>query len=341
MALRVSVVVPTFRRPHLLDRCLTALCAQDLGADEYEIVVADDGDDAHTRRLVARRAHETGGGPAIRYVAVTDRHGPAAARNAGWNTACAEIVAFTDDDCIPERDWLRSGLAALEAASTLTLPRVGMEGRGGGLAAVWGRIVVPLPKDPTDYERDAAQLQSAGFVTANCFCRRFALIDIGGLDENFTAAWREDSDLYFTLLEYGHTVAAAPQAVVVHPVRPAPWGASLRQQRKILFDALLYKKHRTLYRRCIRKRPPWRYYGTLAALSLFALGIATDRPSLALTAGLIWLAFTLQFFGVRLRDTSHRPLHVVEMALTSALIPPIAVFWRLVGALRFRVAFLG
>ncbi len=325
MVPRVSVVVPTYRRPHLLDRCLTALCAQDFGTGEYEIVVADDGDDARTRRLVAHRAHETGGRPAIRYVAVTDRHGPAAARNAGWNTARAEIIAFTDDDCVPSVGWLRSGLAALK-------PRT---------AAVWGRIVVPLRSDPTDYERDAAGLQSAGFVTANCLCRRGALVDIGGLDENFTSAWREDSDLYFTLLEHGHTVAAAPQSVVMHPVRPAPWGASLRQQRKILFDALLYKKHRTLYRCCIRRGPPWRYYGTLAALSTFALGIATDRPSLALTAGLIWLAFTLQFFGTRLRDTSRRPRHVIEMALTSALIPPLAIFWRLVGALRFRVAFLG
>ena len=325
MAPRVSVVVPTYRRPHLLDRCLTALCTQDLGVDQYEIVVADDGDDARTRRLVARRAHDTGGRPAIRYVAVTERHGPAAARNAGWNAARAEIIAFTDDDCVPSADWLRSGLAALT-------PRT---------AAVWGRIVVPLPPEPTDYERDAAGLQSAGFVSANCLCRRFALVDIGGLDENFTAAWREDSDLYFTLLEGGYNVAAAPQAVVVHPVRPAPWGASLRQQRKILFDALLYKKHRALYRRCIRKGPPWRYYAILVSLLAFAAGIATHLPSLALTAGLLWLALTLQFFGTRLRDTSRRPLHVIEMALTSALIPPIAVFWRLVGALRFRVAFLG
>lgn len=325
MALRVSIVVPTYRRPHLLDRCLAALCAQNLEPDTYEIVVADDGNDARTRRLVSARAHAGGDRPTIRYIAVGERHGPAAARNAGWYAARAEIIAFTDDDCVPEKDWLRSGLAALDAHT----------------AAVWGRIVVPLPKDPTDYERDAAQLQSAGFVTANCFCRRFALIDIGGLDENFTAAWREDSDLYFTLLERGHAVAAAPTAVVVHPVRPAPWGASLRQQRKILFDALLYKKHRMLYRRCIRAAPPWRYYAILVSLMLLALALAADRSWIAVGAGLIWLGLTLQFFRTRLRGTSRRPLHVIEMALTSALIPPLAIFWRIVGALRFRVAFIG
>jgi len=377
MTLHVSIVVPTYRRPHLLDRCLTALCAQDLGADAYEIIVADDGNDARTRQLVAARAHATGDRPTIRYVAVTERHGPAAARNAGAWAARAEVIAFTDDDCVPEPDWLRSGLAALEAdAPTLTFsaplpapqkspgepsvvprspgkrstgpfalprlaPREAGEGMGGGMAAVWGRIVVPLRPEPTDYERDAARLQSAGFVTANCFCRRAALIDIGGLDETFTAAWREDSDLYFTLLEHGYAVIAAPQAVVVHPVRPAGWGASLRQQRKILFDALLYKKHRALYRRCIRAAPPWRYYAILASLALLLLALSTARPWLGAGAGLIWLVLTLQFFRARLRDTSRRPMHVIEMALTSALIPPIAVFWRLVGAARFRVVFLG
>lgn len=325
MVPRVSIVVPTYRRPHLLDRCLTALCRQDVGAHAYEIVVADDGNDARTRRLVARRARETHGGPMIRYVAVTDRHGPAAARNAGWNAARAEVIAFTDDDCIPDPGWLRAGLAALN----------------GGIAAVWGRIVVPLPPDPTDYERDAAGLQSAGFVTANCFCRRATLVDIGGLDENFTAAWREDSDLYFTLLEHGHAVAAADQAVVVHPVRPAPWGASVRQQRKILFDALLYKKHRALYRRLIRKRPPWRYYAILMGLIGLLVGVIADRPGVAAIGGLVWLILTLHFCWARLRNTSRRPLHVLEMALTSILIPPLAVFWRVVGALRFRVAFFG
>ena len=41
--------------------------------------------------------------------------------------------------------------------------------------AAAGRVVVPLPERPTDYERDAAGLEGTEFVTANCFCRRAAL----------------------------------------------------------------------------------------------------------------------------------------------------------------------
>src|SRR5205085_889073 len=79
----------------------------------------------------------------------------------------------------------------------------------------------------------------------------------GGFDESFRLPWREDSDLHFRLLEAGCRVVRAAQAIVVHPVRPAPWGVSLRQQRKVMFDALLFRKHRALYRERIRGAPRW------------------------------------------------------------------------------------
>lgn len=52
--------------------------------------------------------------------------------------------------------------------------------------------------------------------------------------------------------------------MVVHPVHPERWGACLRQQRNAYFDALLFKKHRQLYRDRIRRQPPWRYYAIVA-----------------------------------------------------------------------------
>lgn len=324
MAIQVSVVIPTYQRPHLLNRCLQALVAQDFPVARFEIIVADDAAaDPAVLRTMQRWRWYAGPRPPLRYLPVRGRHGPAAARNSGWRAAAGSIIAFTDDDCVPARDWLREGVRAL----------------GAGYAAVWGKIIVPLPKNPTDYERDAARLASAGFVTANCFCRRDVLAATGGLDEDFTAPWREDSDLYFSLLERGLTVGQAPRATVVHPVRPASWGSSLRQQRKILFDALLYKKHPTLYRARIRGTPRWDYYATLALL-LAALGGGINGSTTLLTvAGTAWLAATAHFCYARLRFTSRRPAHVAEMALTSVLIPPLAVFWRMVGALKYRVMF--
>ncbi|HET8631840.1 MAG TPA: glycosyltransferase [Thermomicrobiales bacterium] len=337
VSLAVSVVVPTCRRPALLGRCLDALAAQDFDPDAYEILVVDDAACPETRRLVACRARREA--PAIRYLTTACEcapggehrpRGPAVARNAGWRHARGEIAAFTDDDCVPDPGWLAAGLRAFAC--------------GGGdcraVAGVRGRIVVPLRPAPTDYERDAAGLEHSEFATANCFYRRAALAGAGGFDERFTLAWREDSDLYFTLLERGARLVHAPDAVVVHPVRPAPWGVSLRQQRKSGFNALLYKKHPALYRQRVQAAPPWRYYASVAALAAALGSAAARRPAPATAGAAIWAALTGQFCARRLRDTSRAPRHVAEMVVTSALIPPLAVGARLAGAVRHRVLFL-
>jgi GT2 family glycosyltransferase len=298
-------------------KCLQALARQDLDPGDYEIVVADDAASEATRNFVAELAKQS---PArMSYVPVTEAHGPAAARNCGWRQARGEYLAFTDDDCEPAPDWLRNGLSALEH----------------GADAAAGRVVVPRPVRPTDYERDVAGLERAEFVTANCFCRRAALEAVGGFDEAFRAAWREDSDLHFSLLEAGYTVVRAENAVVVHPVRPATWGVSLKQQRKAIFEALLYKKHPRLYRQRIGTLSA-SYYGSVAALATAGAGLGWAADSV-LWAGLgVWAALTARFCGLRLRGTSWAPAHVAEMAFTSVLIPPLSLYWRLRGAWRYR-----
>ena len=107
----VSVVVPTFKRPTLLARCLEALLAQDFAPIEYEVIIVDDAVSDQTRCQVeqyAKRAEMEG--HTIRYFAATNSHGPAAARNIGLYAAYGEIIAFTDDDCIPSPGWLKAGV---------------------------------------------------------------------------------------------------------------------------------------------------------------------------------------------------------------------------------------
>ncbi|HEU5088401.1 MAG TPA: glycosyltransferase family 2 protein, partial [Roseiflexaceae bacterium] len=183
-------------------------------------------------------------------------------------------------------------------------------------------------------------LEQGEFVTASCFCRRDALECVGGFDERFTTAWREDSDLQFMLMERGEGIVRAADAVVIHPVRPAAWGISIAQQRKSMFNALLYKKHPQLYRERIQPSPPWRYYmicGSAAASSV-ALAFGHRRASLAGMAMWAWLVG--RFCAGCLRHTARTPRHIAEMIVTSALLPPLAIYWRLRGALKYRVIFL-
>jgi GT2 family glycosyltransferase len=318
MTLAASIVVPTYRRPDLLRRCLSALLAQDVDPSDFEIVVADDAGEESALSIVLE--FDAAAKTTVRYLAVGPVHGPAAARNGGWRAARGPIIAFTDDDCVPNTNWLREGLQAMQGAH-----------------AAAGRVVVPLPETPTDYEQDAAGLAHGEFVTANCFCRRSVLEQIGGFDQRFEAAWREDSDLQFTLLEHWFTIARAPNAIVVHPVRPAQWGVSLKQQRKTMFNALLFKKHPELCRQRIAS-VPWNYYAMTAALFFVPVGAIAKSPTLSAAAALVWLALTVEFCLRRLRGTSKSPRHIAEMFFTSAFIPPVSLFWHLRGCLRFRIA---
>ena len=317
----VSVVVPTRGRPSLLACCLDALSRQTLAPDRYEVVIVDDGPSEDTRAVVEDyAARMSARALTIRYVPSYGPHGPAAARNRGWRRARAAVVAFTDDDTQPDSAWLEAGLRALQP----------------GIHAVSGRMVMPLPDSPTDYELDASGLTRGEFVTANCFCRKSMLERLGGFDERFLMAWREDSDFQFRLLRAGAKIAKADDAIVVHPVRPAGWGVSLRQQKKIMFDVLLYREHPGYYRSRIRSSPRWDYHIAVLALLAIPLAIAGNMSSLALGAAAVWGAITLVLCMKRLRHTSRRFSHVLEMLLTSALIPPVAEFWRLVGSLKYR-----
>jgi glycosyltransferase involved in cell wall biosynthesis len=320
----VAVVVPSCARPRLLSRCLAALMRQTLAGSAFEVVVVDDADDDATRSVAAAAAAGSGAGPRVYCLSGQPRRGPAAARNAGWRFARAPVVAFTDDDTIPDSDWLRCGLAAM----------------AGGAAAVRGRIEVPTPGPLTDHALMTKGLERAEFVTANCFVRREALLAVGGFDERFRRAWREDSDLHFELLRRFGEVPAAPQAIVRHPVRPAPWGISVRQQANAMFDALLYRKHPTLYRaRCGRVHAPRLYYAIVGSTAVAFAAAAGGSRELAAGGGLAAAGLAGVLAWRRLRPTSRAPAHVLEMVVTSCVIPFLALGWRLAGAVRFRVPF--
>lgn len=329
MDIRVSVVVPTSRRSPFLERCLKALLTQNFPPEDFEIIVVDEAASEKTRTHIDLWNQQIGEGThCVRYIPMTDQQGrpggPAAARNVGWKAARADIIAFTNDDFVPEIRWLQFGLAAFTA----------------DVDGISGTIRVPLPQHPTDYEYETAHLERSEFTAANTFYRRMALEAVGGFDERFTSIWGEDSDLYFTLRERGFRCVTLPTAAVVHPPRQPHWGVSLTQQRKNMFNALLYKKHPALFRQTFQHRPPWHYYSILGTLFIIlASGIAQRWP-LLIVALIAWVLMTLSLCLVRLRHTSRMFSHILEVLITSILIPPLSIFWQLWGAIKFRVLFL-
>jgi hypothetical protein len=320
----LSVVVPTWGRLDQLDTCLDALTRQTLAPERYEIIVVDDEPDHNTLHLVSGwRARKLERGPRLIYLANAGQHGAAAARNRGWRVARAPIIAFTDDAAIPAPDWLEQALAAFS----------------GGIDALCGKISMPLAATPTEYQRQALRKQDAEFACANFFSRRELLEAEGGFDERFADADCSETDLHFRLLARPAQIARAEQVQVTQPLRPPPWGASVSELRHSVGQALLFKKHPAMYRQKIQDRPPWDYYAIVGVLLLAIVATVAGSPALAGVGVLAWLALTVRLCQRRLHGTSHSVRHVAEIIVTSVLIPPMAVFWRLMGALRYRVRF--
>lgn len=302
-------------------RCLEALKRQDFPADQFEIIVVSDGEDPATGQALQaaiRRQH-----PVISYYELPAKSGPAAARNLGWTLAQAEFIAFTDDDCIPSERWLSSLWGAYQVDRQ---PEV----------AFSGRTIVPINKQPTDYEKNISQLASAEFITANCASTRLALERVGGFDERFRMAWREDSDLQFKYILNGVSIRKVNEAVVTHPVRKAPWGVSIREERKGMFNALLYKKYPKLYREKIERHGPLHYYAITLFLVVLLAGMISGKPSLKFTGFAGWVLLTSWFAYNRLRTTSRSWNHISEIVFTSAVIPILSLFWKFYGSLKFR-----
>ncbi len=322
MAVKVSIIIPTYKRPTLLKRCVEALISQDFPEDDFEIIIVTDGLDEETNNMLSQSAL-LDFFPNIFCYSLPFKKGPAAARNAGWRIAKGHLILFTDDDCIPSFNWIKNLYNAFEFY-------------GQPAIALTGKVVVPLSAAPTDFELNTANLETAEFVTANCACTKSSLELVNGFDEAFTMAWREDSDLEFKFLKEDIPIKKIEEAVVVHPARKAPWGVSLKEQRKSMFNALLFKKHPKLYKEKIGSPALRNYYLMIILLvSAFSEWYQHERI-ISLICFASWLYLTVSFILKRLSNASLSFKHVTEMVATSLLIPFVSVFWNLYGTIKFK-----
>lgn len=306
----------------MLANCLNALSAQVFDKAEYEIIVVSDGPDEQTEQAVSSYA---GSGINVRYLCLTQQKGPAAARNYGWLNARGGIIAFTDDDCIPDKFWLKAISANLQPDK---------------LQAISGRVIVPRGERPTDYEQNTAGLETADFITANCACTKLTLLKTGGFDEQFSMAWREDSELEFKLLSERIPIKKVKTALVTHPVRKADWGISIKEQKKTLYNALLYKKYPTLYRQRIQPAPPVLYYAIILAFLIMLSGIIVQSTNVTAFGFAIWAGLSIHFIIKRLYGKSLSATHIGEMVATSMVIPFVSVYWQWYGAVKYKVLFI-
>lgn len=212
-----SVVVPTYRRPAPLALCLDAVASLDYPRDRLEVIVVDDGGGAPLEDVVT---------PFRASVELThltqENRGPAAARNAGARAARGTAVAFTDDDCLPARGWLRALAAGLESYPEAAVGGPVVSGAVQNPYARASQTIVDLVY--AHYNEDPG---NARFFASNNVAFPVGLfLDAGGFDESFRMS--EDRELCDRWLALGRRLLYAPEATVVH-VRELDLAGFVRQ----------------------------------------------------------------------------------------------------------------
>jgi glycosyltransferase involved in cell wall biosynthesis len=201
----VSVIIPTYSRPHQLVACLQALARQDYPRSCFEVIVVDDGGREPLDELVAPFRDRV-----TLHLLWQHNAGPAEARNLGARHAQGNYLAFTDDDCHPATNWL-----ATMVARCACLPR----------HLIGGRTVNGLPKNPYSAVSQAIlDVVYDHFHGQDCDLRFFAsnnflvptegFWDIAGFNPRFRTS--EDRDFCDRWIRRGYGTHYEPAAVIYH-----------------------------------------------------------------------------------------------------------------------------
>jgi glycosyltransferase involved in cell wall biosynthesis len=222
---QIDVVMPTRNRAALLRRALESLLKQNYPAEKFSIIIVDDGSTDETWSAL-----QSVNDRRVRPLRIEHR-GPYSARNEGWRAGSGEIVAFIDDDCVADANWL-SAIAQGFARSEI----LGLQGRTVTLPALktplTHQVVVPRPN--TLYE------------TCNIAYRRKVLAEVGGFEPDLF--YTADTMLAVAVSALG-AIAFAPDMLVIHPPRPRHFLGRQEWTRWLTGAWLLHNRYPEFFRR--------------------------------------------------------------------------------------------
>jgi len=234
-ALRCSVIIPVYNGQATIARCLDALAAQTLAAEQFEVIVVDDGS-TDTSRAVAAACMIQHKLMHWRVVGQSNA-GPAAARNYGATLAQSSLLLFTDADCAPAPQWIEALLSAFVQPDVIGAKGTYLTDQTG----LTPRFVQAEYEDRYDRMLDSERID---FVdTYSAAYRRDIFLENGGFATVFTTASVEDQEFSFRLAAKGYRLVFAPEAKVKH-IHDANLGEYFRRKYLIGFwKSLLTRWH--------------------------------------------------------------------------------------------------
>ena len=250
-----TVVVATFNRVAGLKRLLETLADQDVGPENFEVVVVDDGSTDETWQFL--NSVRT---PFALHSLTQTNQGPAAARNEGIRAASGDVIVTLDDDVEPHRDLLRRHLEAhLNGQPVAAIGRFALP-QDAQLAPWVAWEFTGLEQQYAAMKRGDWEASPRQFYTANASVPRAAYLEAGLFDPVFRRG--EDVELAYRLRDLGLHFKFLPDAIIDHrPNRTfADWQRIARQYGH--YDILM-----------------WRTKGREHILSLIGHEFRNDRPA--------------------------------------------------------------
>ncbi|THD76906.1 glycosyltransferase [Thalassobius vesicularis] len=240
--LPVSVVVVSRGRPDSLRLCLTGLAR--LHYRNFEIIVVADPSGIDAARALPFSYD-------FRLISY-DEPNISAARNIGISAAAGEVVAFIDDDAVPEPTWLNHLIAPFDdpdvaAAGGFVIGRNGISWQWTARSVGPDGEATPLTVDPV---RPTILTPPPGHAIktegTNMAVRRWVLKKLGGFDEGFRF-YLDETDLNMRLARGGYATAIVPLAVVHHAYAAGPRRAANRAVKDLSdigrSSAVFWRKH--------------------------------------------------------------------------------------------------
>lgn len=202
-----SVVIPTYNRKPILEKCLKMLEHQRYDRSliqDYEVVVVDDGSTDDTVPWLEAQAKEFLHARLLRQ----SHEGPAAARNRGVQAAEGDTIIFIDSDLVVLEGFLQAHAVALTQ---------GQWELGSDRLFTYGRVVNTCNfDDPTSEPYKITDFSAAYFATGNVAIAKHWLEKAGLFDTQFQLYGWEDLELGVRLKNLGLTLIKCPEAVGYH-----------------------------------------------------------------------------------------------------------------------------
>ncbi len=233
-----SVVIPTYNRLPILQKCLQALERQNF-QQPYEIVLVDDGSDDGTVEYLHNHAQDF---PHVRLFQ-QDHQGAAIARNTGIDVANGEMIVFIDSDLIVTPVFLSAHAQALEKND----PK---NDHKSDRAFTYGVVINTNNfENPTSEKFTIQDISTAFFATGNVAIAKHWLVEAGKFDISFRQYGWEDLELGVRLKKLGLKLIKCPEAVGYHwhpafTIEQLPRLVDVEAQRGRM-GVLFYQKHPT------------------------------------------------------------------------------------------------